>query len=217
MNIVRVLITIALVASFCAAQVIQITDENFGSLIKNNDEWLLEFHAQWCGYCKRFEPKFYEAEKMIRSTSVEAQFGQVDTEHNPGLAARFFISRLPTLVHIKNGQVRIIDQRDPRALVELLEYQTWRDITPVKALISPFGLFGTLVGYIGLSVKYASRVSPWKIAAGLASLILMLLAIPFFFGSSENRSSQESRATTSAATPKSSTADSRPKRSKRID
>ncbi|KAF7723993.1 hypothetical protein EC973_001453 [Apophysomyces ossiformis] len=217
MNLVRVLIVFALVVAGCAAQIIQVTDENFGKLMKDNAEWVLEFHAPWCGHCKRFEPKFYETEKLVRSTSVAAKFGQVDTEVNPGLAARFFISRLPTLVHIKNGQVRIIDQRDPQALVELLEYQTWRNITPVNSLVSPFSLFGIFVGYIGLAVKYVSRVSPWAVGAGLATLILMLLAIPFIFGSSDT-APQASRAMDAVSgSSQTSSHEKRSSRPKRID
>lgn len=34
----------------------------------------------------------------------DVKFGSVNIEHNPGLGARFFVSRLPTLVHIKDHQ-----------------------------------------------------------------------------------------------------------------
>lgn len=38
------------------------------------------------------------------SSHKHVKLGTVNIENNPGLAARFFISRLPTLVHIKDHE-----------------------------------------------------------------------------------------------------------------
>ncbi|KAI8076759.1 thioredoxin-like protein, partial [Halteromyces radiatus] len=70
-------------------------------LVKKQDQWVLDFYADWCGYCRQFAPRFDAAEQVIRTSHYQPiYFGKVNIEENPALAARFFVSRLPTLFHI---------------------------------------------------------------------------------------------------------------------
>ncbi|KAI7865695.1 thioredoxin-like protein [Spinellus fusiger] len=92
------------VLAICYAQLIQVTDENFNELMKGGDEWLLEFYAPWCHHCQLFENSYRALDHQLKSGHKQVRLGQVDTEANPFLAARFFISRLPTLAHIKDKQ-----------------------------------------------------------------------------------------------------------------
>lgn len=66
--------------------------------------------------------------------------GRVNVDTNPGLAARFFISRLPTVVHIKNHEVRVIPHDRVNDLVSLMETEEWREIKPVRGITSPFNI-----------------------------------------------------------------------------
>lgn len=62
-------------------------------------------YADWCGYCKRIEPKFQATDRLLRMSDYpHVKLGKVNVETNPGLSARFFISRLPTIVHVKDHQ-----------------------------------------------------------------------------------------------------------------
>ncbi|KAI9025314.1 thioredoxin-like protein [Phycomyces nitens] len=90
--------------SFCYANIVKVTDENFGSLVNDSDEWILDFYAPWCHHCKSFEKTYKHLDDRIMSSGMNIKLGKVDTDSNPYLAARFFVSRLPTVVHIKDRQ-----------------------------------------------------------------------------------------------------------------
>jgi len=57
--------------------------------------------AAWCGPCKSFAPTF---EQAIKKLEPKARFAKLDTEKEQGLAARFQIRSIPTLLVMKNGK-----------------------------------------------------------------------------------------------------------------
>ncbi|ORE09592.1 thioredoxin-like protein [Rhizopus microsporus var. microsporus] len=98
-----IVLLLGLIALCWAA--VELTDDNFSQVVGKQDEWLVDFYADWCGYCQRFESTFDEAERQLQLSNYKhVQIGKVNVDTNPGLAARFFISRLPTVVHIKDHQ-----------------------------------------------------------------------------------------------------------------
>ncbi|CEP11409.1 hypothetical protein [Parasitella parasitica] len=190
MKSLGILITVLLAClAFCKAAIIQVTDENFADLVGKEDEWLLDFYADWCGYCKRLEPKYQAAERMLSmSTHSHVKVGAVNVETNPGLAARFFVSRLPTIVHIKNHEVRTLKppQRE-NDIVSFVTMEEWREVDPKSGLISPFSLFGTLVGFTGKMVKKLSSYSPWTLIGVLTGFLIFAISLPVMLS---NRSAE---------------------------
>ena len=57
--------------------------------------------AAWCGPCKSFAPTFDLAAKKLEPAF---RFTKLDTEKEQGLAARFRIQSIPTLLVFKNGK-----------------------------------------------------------------------------------------------------------------
>lgn len=73
---------------------VEITKDNFESIIANNPIVVLDFWAAWCGPCRRFGPIFEAAS----NEHTDVVFGKIDTEAQQELAASFGIQSIPTTV-----------------------------------------------------------------------------------------------------------------------
>ncbi len=78
-----------------------LTKEDFAKTIEDNDVVLIDFWADWCGPCKRFEPIYEEA--AGRHDGVV--FGKVDTEDQQELAMALEIQSIPTLMAFRSGSL----------------------------------------------------------------------------------------------------------------
>lgn len=64
---------------------------------------VLDFYADWCVPCRMQGPQFQQAEAQLTG---KAEFFKVDIEAQPGLAARFEVMSIPTIVVTLGGKMR---------------------------------------------------------------------------------------------------------------
>jgi thioredoxin 1 len=79
---------------------INLTDETFDDFIRDNSRVLVDFWANWCGPCKSFELLLEEIEREMAGIT---RFAKVDVGDDPGLADRFGITGLPTVILFQDG------------------------------------------------------------------------------------------------------------------
>lgn len=80
-----------------------ITDANFDEIVLKSDKpVLLDFWAEWCGPCRMVGPF---VEQIAQEFEGKAVVGKVDVDSNPGVASRFGIRNIPTILFFKNGEV----------------------------------------------------------------------------------------------------------------
>ena len=63
---------------------------------------LVDFWATWCGPCRMIAPVI---EEIAQDYEGRALVGKVDVDQEPGLAQRFGVMSIPTLIVFKGGKV----------------------------------------------------------------------------------------------------------------
>lgn len=82
--------------------VLELTDGNFADLVEGSDKlFLVDFWAKWCAPCRALRPT---VEAIAQKRCKQITVGQIDTDANPEITARFGVCAMPTLLLFKNGQ-----------------------------------------------------------------------------------------------------------------
>jgi thioredoxin 1 len=86
--------------------IVHLTDASFDATLTQHPEAVIvDFWAEWCGPCKAIAPVL---EELAGEYAGRVTVAKVNVDEHPGLAARFQVRSIPTLLFFKGGQV--VDQ-----------------------------------------------------------------------------------------------------------
>ena len=86
------------------SDLVEANDQNFESIVLQSEKpVLVDFSAVWCGPCKKLEPIVRD---IASAYDGRLQVVKVDVDRSPQTAARFAVLSVPTLLLIRDGQVR---------------------------------------------------------------------------------------------------------------
>ena len=77
--------------------IVDLTVDNCDKFLKGNI--LIDFHAEWCGPCKRMEPGYIEASCNFD----DIVFARADIDELKDLSVKYKITCMPTLILIIDG------------------------------------------------------------------------------------------------------------------
>ena len=80
--------------------IMHLTKENFDT-VTSSGLTLVDFWATWCGPCRMQAPILDELDAQFGST---VKVCKVDVDAQPGLAQRFGVFSIPTLIAFKDGE-----------------------------------------------------------------------------------------------------------------
>jgi len=100
---------------------IEVTEATFQSTVLESDvPVIVDFWAEWCPPCRMIEPFL---EEMSEEYDGRAKICKVNVDENQGLAAKYGIMSIPTLLFVKDGEIKdqVVGALPKEQLVSRLE------------------------------------------------------------------------------------------------
>jgi thioredoxin 1 len=82
---------------------LQVNDTNFDEIVVASDKpVMVDFWAEWCGPCRMIAPF---VEEMAGEFEGKAVVVKCDVDSSPGVASKYGIRNIPTVLFFKGGEV----------------------------------------------------------------------------------------------------------------
>ena len=78
---------------------IELAEDNFQTLLNENETVVVQYIAAWCGNCRVMKPKF----KRFAAENENVAFVLIDAEKFPDARKFANVNNLPTFASFKNG------------------------------------------------------------------------------------------------------------------
>lgn len=123
---------------------IDLHEENWQMMLKG--EWMVEFFAPWCPACKSLAPTWERF--ATNAIGLGVNVAKIDVTTSPSLSGRFFVTALPTIYHVKDGEFRQYrGSRDGDALMQYIKLKQWQKTEPISAWKKPDTIHMSILSY----------------------------------------------------------------------
>lgn len=79
-----------------------VTEQTFDAEVLNNEKAVIvDFWAEWCGPCRAVAPVL---DRIAEERAGELTVVKVNIDEEPGLAQRYGVQSIPTMILFKDGQ-----------------------------------------------------------------------------------------------------------------
>jgi len=117
----RLAILLAVCLAYTSAKVVDLTPENFDSVIDGSKHAFVEFYAPWCGHCKKLAPEFdIVGESFAKQDNVV--IAKVDADQHRSLGSRFDVSGFPTLKFFPKGSTTPEEYNSGRSAEDIITF-----------------------------------------------------------------------------------------------
>jgi thioredoxin 1 len=81
---------------------VTVTDSSFEEFVNKYSKVVVDCWAPWCGPCRMLSPTI---DAIAREMKGKVAFAKVNTDENFGIAGRFKVMSIPTLLFFKDGKL----------------------------------------------------------------------------------------------------------------
>ncbi|KAJ1929850.1 hypothetical protein IWQ60_000811 [Tieghemiomyces parasiticus] len=133
--LVALLSTLAVVRVHASgSDVVELTVDNFDSVVDGSKPVLVEFFAPWCGHCKTLAPVYEQLATGFAHAKDKVVIAKVDADQHRSLGSRFDVQGFPTLKLFSQDPKQPLAYDGGRDLESLSQFIT--DKTGVRARIA---------------------------------------------------------------------------------
>ena len=114
----------------CGAS-LDLTPENFDSVVDGSKNVFVQFFAPWCGHCKTLAPEWDVVASSFSQIS-DTLVAKVNADKYKALASKYEISGFPTIKFFSKGSASVKDtymgERTAESMVEYLNKETGNEV-----------------------------------------------------------------------------------------
>ena len=94
-----------------------VTEQTFeAEVLKSEKPVIVDFWAEWCGPCHAVAPIL---DKIVAERNDEVRLVKVNIDHEQGLAARYGVQSIPTMILFRDGEPSVsVIGAQPKGAIE---------------------------------------------------------------------------------------------------